>query len=105
VAKIRYGAPYWIDRVPSSRRPSYPRHRGRIDVDETGTVTLGGVRGKLGQIPLEFLGTVTASRKGPLLDLTVVAPDVELGPAARAFLDSAWQAAYGQFWEAYGDRL
>jgi glycine/D-amino acid oxidase-like deaminating enzyme len=33
VAKIRYGVPYWLDRVPSSRRPTYPRHRGRIDVD------------------------------------------------------------------------
>ena len=33
MAKIRYGAAYWIDRFPSSHRPSYPRHRGRIDVD------------------------------------------------------------------------
>ena len=47
-------------------------------------------------LPLEFQGTVTANPKVPLLDLTVVAPDVELGPAARAVLAPAWQAAYDE---------
>ena len=28
--KTRYGVSYWLDRFPSSRQPSYPRHRGEL---------------------------------------------------------------------------
>lgn len=31
--KTRYGTSYWLDRFPSSRRPSYPRHRGDLQTD------------------------------------------------------------------------
>ena len=31
--KLRYGVSYWIDTVPKSRVPSYPRHRGAISID------------------------------------------------------------------------
>jgi glycine/D-amino acid oxidase-like deaminating enzyme len=33
LAKTRYGTPYWLDRFPASRRPSYPRHRGTLQTD------------------------------------------------------------------------
>jgi glycine/D-amino acid oxidase-like deaminating enzyme len=33
LAKTYYGTSYWIDRFPSSRRPSYPRHRGTLQTD------------------------------------------------------------------------
>ena len=26
--RTRYGVPYWLDRYPKARQPSYPRHRG-----------------------------------------------------------------------------
>lgn len=31
--KIRYGTPYWLDRAPKARRPSYPKLRGHLDVE------------------------------------------------------------------------
>ena len=31
--RTHYGASYWLDRFPSSRRPSYPRHRGELQTD------------------------------------------------------------------------
>lgn len=37
--KTRYGVSYWLDQFPSSRRPSYPRHRGHLDID---VVIVGG---------------------------------------------------------------
>jgi glycine/D-amino acid oxidase-like deaminating enzyme len=33
LSKTRYGTSYWVDRFPSSRRPSYPRHRGTLQVE------------------------------------------------------------------------
>ena len=33
MSKTHYGTSYWLDRFPSSRRPSYPRHRGKLEVD------------------------------------------------------------------------
>ena len=33
MAKTHYGTSYWLDRFPSSRRPSYPRHRGSVQVE------------------------------------------------------------------------
>ena len=33
MSKTRYGTSYWVDRFPSSRRPSYPRHRGILQVE------------------------------------------------------------------------
>ena len=33
MAKTHYGTSYWLDRFPSSRRPSYPRHRGNLQVE------------------------------------------------------------------------
>src|SRR5688500_16078418 len=35
----RPGASYWHDRFPRSRRPSYPRYRGKTDAD---VVVVGG---------------------------------------------------------------
>ena len=37
--RTRYGVPYWIDRYPKARQPSYPRHRGALDVQ---VAILGG---------------------------------------------------------------
>jgi glycine/D-amino acid oxidase-like deaminating enzyme len=37
--RTRYGVPYWIDRYPKARQPSYPRHRGALDVQ---VAVLGG---------------------------------------------------------------
>jgi glycine/D-amino acid oxidase-like deaminating enzyme len=31
--KTHYGARYWLDRFPASRRPSYPQHRGHLQTD------------------------------------------------------------------------
>jgi glycine/D-amino acid oxidase-like deaminating enzyme len=33
LARTHYGASYWLDRFPSSRRRSYPRHRGSLEVE------------------------------------------------------------------------
>jgi glycine/D-amino acid oxidase-like deaminating enzyme len=33
LARTHYGTSYWLDRFPSSRRPSYPRHRGSLQVE------------------------------------------------------------------------
>ena len=33
MSKTCYGTSYWLDRFPASRRPSYPRHRGALQVD------------------------------------------------------------------------
>lgn len=33
MAKTHYGTSYWLDRFPSSRRPSYPRHRGDLQTE------------------------------------------------------------------------
>jgi len=37
--RTRYGVPYWLDRYPKARQPSYPRLRGAIDVQ---VAVLGG---------------------------------------------------------------
>ncbi len=39
MAKTYYGTSYWVDRLPSSRRPSYPRHRGNL---QTEVAIIGG---------------------------------------------------------------
>ena len=33
MSKTHYGTSFWTDRFPSSRRPSYPRHRGSLQVE------------------------------------------------------------------------
>jgi len=33
LAKTRYGTSFWLNRFPSSRRPSYPRHRGHLQTE------------------------------------------------------------------------
>jgi len=37
--RTRYGVPYWLNRYPKARQPSYPRHRGALDVQ---VAILGG---------------------------------------------------------------
>lgn len=37
--RTRYGVPYWLDRYPKARQPSYPRQRGALDVQ---VAILGG---------------------------------------------------------------
>ncbi|MEO5739157.1 MAG: FAD-binding oxidoreductase, partial [Vicinamibacterales bacterium] len=39
MSRTHYGTSYWLDRFPSSRRPSYPRHRGAL---ETEVAIVGG---------------------------------------------------------------
>jgi glycine/D-amino acid oxidase-like deaminating enzyme len=39
LAKTRYGTSFWVDRFPTSRRPSYPRHRGNL---QTEVAVVGG---------------------------------------------------------------
>jgi len=41
--KTRYGISYWLDQFPASRTPSFPRHRGHLDVDVT--IVGGGLTG------------------------------------------------------------
>jgi ribulose 1,5-bisphosphate synthetase/thiazole synthase len=31
--KTHYGTRFWLDRYPATRRPSYPQHRGELQVD------------------------------------------------------------------------
>ena len=69
--------------------------RGDILIDEAGTLSFRELRGRLGGIPLNFLGTVRSEEKTPLLDVTVAAPEVELGPAARAYLAPTAARVYG----------
>jgi glycine/D-amino acid oxidase-like deaminating enzyme len=33
LARTHYGTSFWLDRFPSSRRPSYPRHRGDLQTE------------------------------------------------------------------------
>jgi glycine/D-amino acid oxidase-like deaminating enzyme len=33
LSKTHYGTRYWLDRYPSSRRPSFPQHRGKLQTD------------------------------------------------------------------------
>ena len=68
--------------------------RGDIVVDETGSVSFRNLRGRLGSIPVKFLGTVAATPDGPRLDLTVLAEEVDLGPAARALIGKQAGVAY-----------
>jgi glycine/D-amino acid oxidase-like deaminating enzyme len=41
--KTHYGTSYWLDRFPASRRPSYPRHRGNLQIDVA--IVGGGAQG------------------------------------------------------------
>jgi len=68
--------------------------RGEIVVDETGSVSFRDLRGRVGDVPIQILGTVTASPGGPVLDITVLASEVALGPAARALLGKRQAAVY-----------
>jgi len=43
LAKTHYGTSFWLDRFASSRRPSYPRHRGTLQTDVA--VVGGGAMG------------------------------------------------------------
>lgn len=70
--------------------------RGDILVDEAGTVTFRELQGRLGSIPVQFLGAVRPGKKGPELDLTVVASEVELGPEARGYLPKEWAQVYDE---------
>jgi len=86
----------------SFQHKSFPHRitdvRGDIVVDETGTVTFRGLHGRLGTIPVQFLGSVRPGAAGeqPQLDITVVAPEVELGPGVRRFLSKEWNAVYDE---------
>ncbi len=68
--------------------------RGDILVDEAGTVSFRDLRGRLGAIPLQFLGTVRPGPRGPVLDIAVVAEKVELSPAVKAYLPPEACAVY-----------
>ena len=72
-------SPYRIDDV-----------RGAIEIDETGSIRLRDLDGKLGHVPVRLLGSITAEGEGEqrkqLLDITVVAEEVELDPRARALI-------------------
>jgi len=84
--------------------------RGDILVDEAGTASFRDLTGKLGNIPLKILGSVRVGAKErtsgvfsseektpdvlPVPDITVVASEVEFGPAARAILAKDWAALY-----------
>jgi len=41
--KLRYGVPFWLERLPASRRPDFPRHRGHLDTDVA--IVGGGLTG------------------------------------------------------------
>jgi len=68
--------------------------RGEIVVDERGSVSFRDLRGALKGIPLRFQGGISPGEKGPVQDITVRAPEVELGPAARGILRKGWGEAY-----------
>jgi len=42
MARIRYGVSLWLDRVPASKRPSYPRFKGSSSPVDTDLVIVGG---------------------------------------------------------------
>lgn len=70
--------------------------RGEIRIDEKGRVTLHDLTGRLGEVPLKFLGSVRAGPEGPVSDITVLAPEVELGPPVRALLAKSWATVHDQ---------
>jgi glycine/D-amino acid oxidase-like deaminating enzyme len=41
--KTKYGISYWLDQFPASRAPSFPRHRGLLDIDVA--IVGGGLTG------------------------------------------------------------
>ena len=43
MSPIRHRVPYWLGQFPRKRRPSYPRHRGRVETDVA--IVGGGITG------------------------------------------------------------
>lgn len=81
----RRGSPYKVDDV-----------RGELVVDETGSVSFRNLRGRIGEIPIQFHGTVTAEGERSLFDIRVVADEVGLGPRTRALLNENAAKVYDQ---------
>lgn len=101
----------------SFQHDSYPHRftnvRGRLEVDETGAVTLRDLQGSLGDIPVTFAGTVARDGETRIYNLTVTASEVELGPAARALVHETAKPIYDQLeplgkvrvtWRLFTDR-
>ena len=79
--------------------------RGEIRIDERGRVTLHDLAGRLGRIPVTFLGTVARTPKGEASDIRVVAPDVVLGPAVEQYLNDKQRAVYERLDPGAGGRV
>src|SRR3990170_5718128 len=43
MAKLEYGAPFWLERVPAGRRPDHPRLRGHLEAEVA--IVGGGLTG------------------------------------------------------------
>ena len=101
----------------SIQHESYPHRftnvRGRVEIDETGSVTLRDLSGSLGGIPVKFLGSVARDGEQRVYDVTVVAEEVELGPPARALVHESARPIYDELeplgkvrvsWRLFTDR-
>src|SRR6266511_1647781 len=47
MARIRYGNPLWLDRVPSAKRPAYPRFKVAEPLETDLVIVGGGMAGCL----------------------------------------------------------
>ena len=99
--KIRYGVSYWVDRLPRSRQPAYPRHRGRLETDVA--IVGGGMAGCATAYALARDGArvalIEASRVGQgaigsSTALVMQEPDVDVQPLAAALGLRAARAAW-----------
>jgi glycine/D-amino acid oxidase-like deaminating enzyme len=92
---IRYGTPYWLQHVPKSRQPVFPRHRGHLDTD---VVVIGA--GLMGA--MTAYGFAAAGVKVVVLE----AGRVGRGTSARApgLMLAGPQADFRDLTERYGLR-
>ncbi len=94
MAKTRYGIPYWLDQFPRSRRPSYPRHRGHLDIDVV--IVGGGLTGCMTAYALAAAGVRVA-----LLEARRIGQGATMASTARVMQEPdadflAIEALYGR---------
>lgn len=92
MTKVRYGVSPWIDRVPKSRRVTFPKQRGHLEVDVA--ILGGGLIGCLTAHALSMAGASTAvletakigeQQTGHQLGLALLEPQADFGTVARLY--------------------
>jgi glycine/D-amino acid oxidase-like deaminating enzyme len=91
----RYGTSYWLHRVPKSRQPVYPRHRGHLDVDVA--IVGGGLTGAM-----TAYGFAAAGVKVAVLEAGRVGQGSTAGSPGLAL--TGMQAEFRDLVERYGLR-